>query len=217
MVSFLTPQSTPIVEMYRLTNRPSQYLLIRQLLPTSELPTDVILKQTQLIVGIYVKSPVGVGTSGADWADAPAAAPAFVELLRAFFVVGLGAFEALFAAFCSLYSSIRLIRSDFSKQSSDFIPRAFKMFLSSLTGTALRFAGISTGPLYLAACYLSAVVGYDGWAGAGCARTPDDLLSLFTIGPRPSCNLYLTKSQQKNIQQMVSFKFKLKKPVFKAK
>jgi len=38
--------------MYRFTNRPSQYRLIKQLLPDSELPTLIILKNTVAGFGI---------------------------------------------------------------------------------------------------------------------------------------------------------------------
>lgn len=96
---------------------------------------------------MYVKSPEGVGVSGAAGVG---------RLLDD--AAGLGGFavsvglDAFLAAFYSLYSSIRLIKSDFSKQSSVFIPTATSIFLSSFIDRPDKFEGISTGPLCLAYC-----------------------------------------------------------------
>jgi len=52
--------------MYRFTNRPSQYRLIKQLLPDSELPTLIILKNTVAGFGISYKD-------ASKWKSAPVA------------------------------------------------------------------------------------------------------------------------------------------------
>ena len=118
-------------------------------MPTSEFPTDVILKQTVFAVGMYVKLPELA--PGVDWLGAlrgrdPPRDSSFVLDFACCLV------DFLF----SLYSSMRLMRSAFSKQSSFLMPRASRMFLSSLMGRAVRFVGISMGPAALACAYISA-------------------------------------------------------------
>ena len=133
-----------MVEMYLSTNFSSQYLLIRQLLPTSELPTLIILKHTWSMGGMQVKFPLGVvlncyaGFLFSFWACA-----CYVSLyLRC---CGYGScFFSLFAFFVSWYSLILLMRSFFSKQSSLFMPNPSRICLSSFALRAVRFDGIST-------------------------------------------------------------------------
>ena len=156
-------------------------------MPTSEFPTDVILKQTWFAVGIYVKSPEGVGVCMFGMEEEAAG--------RLLYLVSAGrGFAFLPAYFYSLYSSMRRTKSDFSKQSSCFIPTATKMFLSSLADSPERSFGISTGPLCLAYCYLSAAV---GWLAAAAAyappyvRVPESRRARGYAGPSPSCSLYL--------------------------
>ena len=65
--------------MYRFTNRPSQYRLIKQLLPDSELPTLIILKNTVAGFGISY-------CEASKWKSAPVAP----EGARVFSVLLLG-------------------------------------------------------------------------------------------------------------------------------